>query len=78
MANICCYLAGIIMLVPAFILDILIKLVYAIYYIVFIMVMSFWNPSVARRCKNDYDYNKIAFGLKFFFIEKVIDFYFKD
>ena len=78
MANLCCYLAGIIMLVPAFILDILIKLTYAVYYTVFIIIMSFWNPSVARRCTNDYDYKKVAFGLKFLFCEKVIDFYFKD
>lgn len=78
MANLFCYLAGIIMLVPALILDILVKLTYAVYYIVFIIVMSFWNPSIARRYKNDYDYNKVAFGLKFFFCEKVIKFYFKD
>ena len=66
------------MLVPAFILDILIKLTYAIYYIVFIIIMSFWNPSVARRCANDYDYKEVAFGFKFFFCIKVIDYYFGD
>ena len=78
MANLCCYFAGIIMLVPAFILDILVKLTYAVYYIVYIIIMSFWNPSKARSCTNDYDYKKIAFGSKFFFCVKVIDFYFKD
>lgn len=78
MANLCCYFAGIIMLIPAFVLDILVKLTYAVYYTVFIIIMSFWNPSVARRCTNDYDYKKIAFGLKFFFCEKTIEFYFKD
>ena len=78
MANLFCYFAGIIMLVPAFILDILVKLTYAMYYIVFIIIMSFWNPSVARRCTNDYDYKKVAFGSKFFFCTKVIDFYFED
>lgn len=77
MANLFCYFAGISMLVPAFILDILVKLTYAIYYIVFIIIMSFCNPSKARRCKNDYDYNKVAFGPKFFFCEKTIEFYFE-
>ena len=78
MANLFCYFAGIIMLVPAFILDILIKLTYAVYYTVFIIIMSFWNPSVARRCANDYDYKEVAFGFKFFFCIKVIDYYFGD
>lgn len=78
MANLCCYFAGIIMLVPALVLDILVKFTYVVYYLVFITIMSFWNPSKARNCKYDYDYKKIAFGLKFFFCEKVIDFYFKD
>lgn len=78
MANICCYLAGIIMLVPAFILDIIVKLIYAIYYIVAMVIISFWSPSKARNCKNEYEYKTIAFGLQFFFCTSVIDFYFKE
>lgn len=66
------------MLVPAFILDIFIKVTFAIDYILYIAIMSFWNPKKARNCKNDYDYKTIASGSKFYFSKKVINFYFKD
>jgi hypothetical protein len=78
MANLFCYLAGIIMLVPAFLLDVVIKVIYAVYYIGYISIMSFINPTKARACRYDYDYKYIAFGLKFFFSEKAIEFYFKN
>lgn len=78
MANLFCYFAGIVMLIPAFILDVAIKVIYVVYYIGYISVMSFINPNKARACRYDYDYKYTAFGLKFFFCEKAIEFYFKN
>ena len=78
MANLFCYLAGIIMLIPAFIFDVIIKVMHVLYYIGYIGIMSFFNPTKARACKYEYDYKYIAFGSKFFFSEKVIEFYFEN
>ena len=78
MVNICCYLAGIIMLVPAFILDTLVKIVFLIYCFGYMLIMAFINPSkIKYNFKDSYEY-KVGFGWNYYFCSEVIDFYFKD
>lgn len=78
MANICCYLAGIIMLVPAFLLDTILKLFYTVVLILSMLITMFFNPKKCRNISNSWEWKTIVVGYYFFFSKKVINFYFKE
>lgn len=78
MANIFCYCAGIIMLVPAFLLDSIIKLFYTVVLILSMLITMFFNPKKCRNISNSWEWKTIVIGYYFFFSKKVINFYFKE